>query len=89
MPRSSLSVRRERFCRLVRAAYYMDTADLEAMLLDPRLTCTSHVADLSRLSRLAALRILACRVKSGRPYLERKRLVREHMRARLAGAPSR
>lgn len=75
----SLSQRRAEFYRLVRAANHQTTDWLIANLRDPTLTDTPDHCRATRLSRLACLRILACRDGSGQPYPERKRLVRDRL----------
>lgn len=73
----SLSQRRAQFYGLVRAANDQSTDWLIAFLLDPTLIDTPDHRRTTRLSRLACLRVLACRDRSGQPYPVRKRLVRE------------
>lgn len=75
--RTKLSERRRRFYRLVREANEMPSGELERLLLDPFSTGSTPLRAITRLGRLAALRILACRDRSGRPYLDRKRNVRQ------------
>lgn len=73
----SLSQRRAKFYGLLRAANDQSTEWLIAFLLDPALIDTPDHRRTSRLSRLACLRVLACRDRSGQPYPVRKRVVRE------------
>lgn len=75
----SLSQRRATFYQLVRAANDQTTNWLIALLRDPRLIDTPDHRRATRLSRLACLRVLACRDRSGQPYPERKRFVRERL----------
>jgi predicted DNA-binding ribbon-helix-helix protein len=71
--RTLLSERRRKFYSLVRQANEQPTSWLVAALQDK----THNNGHMSPLSRLACLRILACRDTSGRTYAERKRIVRE------------
>jgi hypothetical protein len=73
----ALSHRREKFLRLVAAANDQTTDWLIASLRDPRLIDTPDHCRMTRLSRLACLRVLASRDGSGQPYPARKRFVRE------------
>jgi hypothetical protein len=79
----SLSQRRAKFYRLVRAANDQTTEWLIAHLRDSRLTDTPDHRRVTRLSRLACLRVLACRDGSGQSYPARKRFVRERLATAL------
>lgn len=82
-----LSQRRAKFYRLVRAANDQTNEWLIAHLRDPMLTDTPDHRRVTRLSRLACLRVLACRDESGQPYPERKRFVRERLAQEMESMP--
>lgn len=63
--KTKLSVRREKFYRLVSQAHYQESEWLERIVNDKR---------VSILSRTACRRILVCRIENGRPYRERVEL---------------
>jgi hypothetical protein len=73
--RTLLSERRRRFYSLVRQANDQPSDWLANVLRDK----TKNNGAMSVLARLACLRILACRNKSGLPYLNRKKLVRQEI----------
>ncbi len=83
----SLSQRRAKFYRLVRAANDQTTEWLIAHLRDTSLIDTPDHRRVTRLSRLACLRVLACRDGSGQPYPERKRFVRERLSQEVESMP--
>jgi len=70
--RTLLSTRREKFFNLVRQANEQSSDWLIAVLRDE----TRNNGRMSVLARLACLRILVCRNRSGLPYPQRKKLVR-------------
>lgn len=74
-----LSTRIRRFHALVREGFYKPSEELEALLLNRELVLTPERSALTRLARLAALRILAGRDQSGSWYSMRKRNVRERL----------
>ncbi len=82
-----LSQRRAKFYRLVRAANEQTTEWLVAHLRDSSLIDTPDHRRVTRLSRLACLRVLACRDGSGQPYPERKRFVRERLSQEVESMP--
>ena len=63
-----VSKRRQQFFRLIRQAYYIPS---------PVLVRNLHDLRFSAVARLACLRILVCRMDSGRPYIERKNTLRQ------------
>ena len=70
-----LSERRRKFYNLVQQANNQDSSWLIACLQDK----THNNGWITPLSRLACLRILACRNKSGLPYVNRKNIVRSEI----------